>query len=80
MLGNHLMTSSFLMDGCVTLSSDPMTKCGIVIWCDSGAFQSVMLQDAPPFSDRSFLGSYTLVKGIYEGFLMLPHTQTIIGH
>lgn len=56
----------------LSLSSDLETKCPIKIWWDTGAFQSVMRQDALPFTEESFLGSYALVKGFGEGFLNLP--------
>ena len=56
-------SSSFLMDGFVSLVTDPSTKQPIKIWRDSGAFQSLILQDRLPFSDQSKLGSSVLVQG-----------------
>ena len=62
----------FLTDGFVSLNSDPEIKCPIKIWRDTGAFQSVMLHNVLPFTEKSALGSHALVKGFGEGFLMLP--------
>jgi hypothetical protein len=57
-------SSSFLMDGCVSLVTDPQTKQPIKIWRDSGAFQSLILQDLLPFTDQSKLGSSALIQGL----------------
>ena len=54
------------------LNSDPEIKCLIKIWWDTGAFQSVMLHNVLPFTEKSALGSHALVKGFGEGFLTLP--------
>ena len=71
-------SSSFLMDGCVSLVTDPSTKQPIKIWRDSGAFQSLILQDLLPFTDRSKLGSSALVQGFGGGYLSLPmHKLTL---
>uniref|UniRef100_A0A8C5CMP6 CCHC-type domain-containing protein n=1 Tax=Gadus morhua TaxID=8049 RepID=A0A8C5CMP6_GADMO len=56
-------SSSFLMDGCVSLVTDPSTKQPIKIWRDSGALQSLILQELLPFSEQSKLGSSVLVQG-----------------
>ena len=64
-------SSSFLMDGCVSLVTDPSTKQPIKIWRDSGAFQSLILQDLLPFTDQSKLGSSALVQGFGGGVICL---------
>ncbi|XP_073721213.1 uncharacterized protein [Misgurnus anguillicaudatus] len=70
---DHLAGSSvFLMDGVVCLSSDPEFKQPIKIWRDTGAFQSVILQDILPFAERSALGSEVLVKGFGADYLSMP--------
>lgn len=46
----------FLMDGFVSLVCDPSSRKPIKIWRDSGAFQSLILQDVLPFCDNSALG------------------------
>lgn len=60
--------SSFLTDGLVSPSSDTEDKTPIKIWRDSAVFQSVILKDALPFTDKTFLGSHALVKGFGRGF------------
>ena len=60
-------SSSFLMDGCVSLVTDPSIKQPIKIWRDSGAFQSLILQDLLLFTDQSKLGSSALVQGFGGG-------------
>ena len=63
------LQSFFLTDGFVSLNTDPEIKCPIKIWRDTGAFQSVMLHNVLPFTEKSALGSHALVKGFGEGFL-----------
>ncbi len=65
-------SSSFLMDGFVCLSSDPEHRQDIKIWRDTGAFQSVILQDVLPFNENSAQGSEVIVKGFGGGFLSMP--------
>ncbi len=65
-------SSSFLMDGFVCLSSDPEHRQAIKIWRDTGAFQSVILQDVLPFNENSAQGSEVIVKGFGGGFLSMP--------
>lgn len=71
-------SSSFLMDGFVSLDSDSSKRLPIKIWRDTGAFQSLILQDFLPFSEKSSLGSNALVEGFGGGYLHLPmHTLNL---
>lgn len=78
-------SSLFLMDGFVSLASDPNNKCPIKIWRDSGAFQSVILQGVLPFSEQSELKCSAIVQG-FGGYLTLPlhtvnlHTALVSGN
>uniref|UniRef100_A0A9J8CV35 Gypsy retrotransposon integrase-like protein 1 n=1 Tax=Cyprinus carpio carpio TaxID=630221 RepID=A0A9J8CV35_CYPCA len=65
-------SSSFLMDGCVCLSSDPENRQAVKIWRDTGAFQSVILYDVLSFNEKSAQGSEVIVKGFGGGFLSMP--------
>lgn len=65
-------SSSFPTDSFVSLSSDTEVGTPIEIRWDSAAFQSVLLQDALPFTVETFLGSRALVKGFGERFLNPP--------
>ncbi len=60
------------MDGFVCLSSDPEQRQAIKIWRDTGAFQSVILQDVLSFNEKSAQGSEVIVKGFGGGCLSVP--------
>lgn len=60
------------MDGFVSLISDAMSRRSIKIWRDSGAFQSLILQDVLQFSDQSAVGSNAIVERFGGGHLSLP--------
>ena len=57
----------FLMDGYVSLTSNPEAKQPVKIWRDSGAFQSVILQDLLPFTAVSGLCSSAVIEGFGVG-------------
>lgn len=68
-------SSAFLMDGFVSVESDSLSERPIKIWRDSGAFQSLILEDFLQFTDESALGSSVLVEGFGGGHLICPlHT------
>lgn len=60
------------MDGFVSLVFDSAARKPINIWRDSGAFQSLILQDVLQFSDKSAVGSNSIVEGFGGGHLSLP--------
>ncbi|XP_027128228.1 uncharacterized protein LOC109142602 [Larimichthys crocea] len=65
-------SSAFLMDGFVSLESDPSNRQPVKIWRDSGAFQSLILKDVLQFTEESALGSSVLVEGFGGGYLSCP--------
>lgn len=70
-------SSSFLMDGFVSLNSDRNSLKPIKIWRDFGAFQSLILSDFLPFNDKSSLGTHALVEG-FGGYLhLLMHSLNL---
>lgn len=67
--------SPFLIFGSVSLKSGPEIRIPLNIWCDTGAFQSLILQECLPFSEDSALSFIVLVEGFGSGFLALQlHT------
>lgn len=71
-------SSSFMMDGFVSLTDAPESKQAIKIWRDTGAFQSLILDGVLPFSEKSSLHSSAIVQGFGGGFVNAPlHNVTL---
>lgn len=62
----------FIMNGYVSLPSQPNVRVPIKILRDTGASQSFILQDVLPFSVESFTGDSVLVRGFEMGYVNVP--------
>jgi len=71
-------SSSFMMDGFVSLTDAPESRQAIKIWRDTGAFQSLILGGVLPVSEKSALHSSAIVQGFGGGFVnTLLHNVTL---
>ena len=61
----------FLSDGFVSLNSDFAQSTSITILIDTGAFQSLILADTLPFSEKTS-GTSVLIQGVDCGFVNVP--------
>ena len=62
----------FLSDGFVSLNSDSAQSTPIDILRDTGASQSFILADTPPFSEKTSSGTSVLIQGVECGFVNVP--------
>ena len=62
----------FLSDGFVSLNSDYAQSTPIKILRDTGAFQSLILADTLPFSEKTSSGTSVLIQGVECGFVNVP--------
>ena len=62
----------FLSDGFVSLNSDFAQSAPITILRDTGAFQSLILADTLPFSEKTSSGTSVLIQGVECGFVNVP--------
>ena len=62
----------FLSDGFVSLNSEYAQATPIKILRDTGAFQSLILADTLPFSERTSSGTSVLIQGVECGFVNVP--------
>ena len=60
------------MEDTVSLVSETESIQPVQICKDTGGFQSLILQDVLPFSEKSALDSSALVKGFGKGFVNVP--------
>ena len=62
----------FLSDGFVSLNSDYAQSTPIKILRDTGAYQSLILADTLPFSEKTSSGTSVLIQGVECGFVNVP--------
>ena len=61
----------FLSDGFVSLNSDFAQSTPITILRDTGDFQSLILADTLPFTEKTS-GTSVLIQGVKCGFVNVP--------
>ena len=68
----------FVSEGSVSLSENDANPVPITILRDTGATQSLLLQDILPFNDESATGESVLVQGIEDNFISVPLHKVIL--
>ena len=68
----RIISPSVISEGIVSLVGDENSSLKVKILRDTGATQSLMLENVLPLTENSFTGAYVLISGVEMGVLEVP--------